>query len=89
MNTASNAIQLLEDAVAKAHAARTMIDDLIVAHDYQDAATLVVQASVALLEAAALLLTSNDEAALEGLERADDLLDAVYTIIDGETDEDE
>jgi hypothetical protein len=34
-----------------------------------------------------LLLQSDPDAALDALERADDLLDAVYDIIDAETDE--
>ncbi len=51
-------------------------------------ATLVTQAAAELLEAAAQLMHSQDESALDALGRADDLLDAVYDIIDGETDED-
>jgi hypothetical protein len=89
MNTAPMAIQLLEQSIKTTDDARAMIDDLIVAHDYQDVASLIAQAAMALLESAALLLKLDDEAALDALERADDLLDSVYTIIDDETDEDE
>jgi hypothetical protein len=78
---------LLQEARGKAEAAAGVIHDLIVAHDYQDVAALVAQAAGELLAAAEALMKSEDEAALEALERADDLLDAVYDIIDGETDE--
>jgi hypothetical protein len=82
MNTSTEALRLLQEARGKAEAAAQVISDLIVAHDYQDVAALVTQAAVALLDAAEELMKSQDER-----ERADDLLDAVYDIIDGETDE--
>lgn len=88
MNTSSEAVRLLQEALASTHAAKQVINDLIVEHDYQDVATLVTQAAAALLEAAAQLMQSKDEDALNALEQADDLLDAVYAIIDGETDDD-
>lgn len=87
MNTSNEAIRLLQEAQSNAQAAKRVIDDLIVAHDYQDVATLVTQAAASLLEAAAYLMQSKDENALDTLEQADDLLDAVYAIIDGETDD--
>jgi hypothetical protein len=64
-----------------------VIDNLIVAHDYQDVASLVAKASAELVSSTMLLLQSDPDAALDALERADDLLDAVYDIIDAETDE--
>ena len=88
MNTSTRAIELLQQAQRSTTEARAVIDDLLAPHDYQDVATLVTQAAVELLEAAAQLMHSQDEAALDALGRADDLLDAVYDIIDGETDED-
>ena len=88
MNTSSEAVKLLNEALEKARAATKVINDLIVEHDYQDVAILVSQASEKLLESAALLMQSDDENALNALDQADDLLDSVYTIIDGETDED-
>jgi len=88
MNTSTNAVQLLHEALEKARAATKVLNDLIVEHEYQDVAILVAQASEKLLESAALLMQSDDEAALNALDDADDLLDSVYTIIDGETDED-
>jgi hypothetical protein len=88
MNTSTHAVQLLHEALEKTRAATRVINDLIVEHDYQDVAILVAQASERLLEAAARLMESDDEAALDALDQADDLLDAVYAIIEGETDED-
>ena len=87
MHTSSEAVNLLQQALSLTGQARTTIDNLIVEHDYQDVATLVTQAAAALLEAAAHLMQSQDEAAIIDLESADDLLDAVYDIIDAETDE--
>jgi hypothetical protein len=88
MNTSNEAIKLLQQALAQTRDAQKVIDNLIADHDYQDVATLVTQAAAALLESAALLMQSKDEAALDALENADDLLDSVYSIIDAETDED-
>lgn len=89
MNTSSEAIRLLEQGLSNARAAAAVINDLIVEHEYQDVAVLVAQASASLLEAATLLMQSKDEDALAALEKTDNLLDDVYAIIDGETDEDE
>ncbi len=88
MNTSAEAAQLLQQALANTRDAVRVIDNLIVEHDYQDVATLVAQAAAALLESAAYLMQSQDELALDALGSADDLLDAVYDIIDAETDED-
>lgn len=88
MHTSSEAIQLLQEALAKTRAATQVINNLVIEHEYQDVAVLVAQAGAALMEAAVLLLESNDEAALDALEQADDMLDSVYKIIDGEVDED-
>lgn len=88
MNTSSEASQRLQQALATTREAINIIDNLIVEHDYQDVASLVGQAAEKLLEAASALMQSDDEAGLQALEGADDLLDAVYDIIDGETDED-
>lgn len=88
MNTSAEAIRLLQEAITTAQAAKRVIDDLITQHDYQDVATLVTQASTTMLESAVLLMQSKDEEALNTLEQADDLLDEVYNIINGETDED-
>lgn len=88
MNTSAEAAQLLQQALANTRDAVRVIDNLIVEHDYQDVATLVAQAAAALLESATYLMQSQDEPALDALGSADDLLDAVYDIIDAETDED-
>jgi predicted membrane chloride channel (bestrophin family) len=88
MNTSSQAIQLLQEAHAKAQAAVDVIHNLIAAHDYQDVAELVAKASAALLESTIYLMQAKDEAGLDAIEAADEYLDEVYAIIDAETDED-
>ena len=87
MSTSGEAIHLLEQARAATSGAQKVIDNLIVEHDYQDVATLVTQAAQALIEAAIQLMQSNDEGAFTMLETSDDLLDAVYDIINSETDD--
>lgn len=69
MNTSTEAVSRLQEALGATRAAGQVIDDLIVAHDYQDIASLVVRAAEALLEAASQLMQSQDEAALEAIER--------------------
>ncbi len=88
MHTSAQAAQLLQEALTKAQAANDVINDLIVEHEYQDVASLIAQAGAALLEAASRLMQSDEAAGLEALDAAEDLLDEVYVIIDGETDED-
>jgi hypothetical protein len=89
VNTTSRANELLQQALRSAREAEDVVNDLIVTHDYQDVALLVTQAASALLESAALLMQSEGEAAFDQIERAEDLLDAVYGIIESELDEDE
>lgn len=89
MSTSQNVIQTLEQASITTRTAIKQIDDLIVEHDYQDVATLIAQAAEALLDAASQLMQSKDEMALETLDRADELLESVYAIIDGDVDDDE
>lgn len=87
MNTSAEAITQLEQALGTTRSAENTIENLIVVHDYQDVAQLVTQAAVALLESATLLMQSQDEVALDRLENADDLLDAVYSIIEADLNE--
>ncbi|MBZ0297542.1 MAG: hypothetical protein K8L99_33610 [Anaerolineae bacterium] len=87
MNTSTEAVRLLEQAFATVRDANNVIDNLIADHDYQDVASLITQAAQALIASAGLLMQSDDEAALEALESAEDLIDAVYDIIDADTDE--
>lgn len=87
MNTTSRASELLQQALTSAREAEGVVNDLIVAHDYQDVALLVTQAAAALLESAALLMQADADAAFDQIEQAEDLLDTVYNIIDGELDE--
>lgn len=87
MNTTSRASELLQQALTSAREAEGVVNDLIVAHDYQDVALLVTQAAAALLESAALLMQADADAAFDQIEQAEDLLDTVYNIIDGELDD--
>ncbi len=87
MNTSSEALRLLQQAASETQQAINVIDNLVVEHDFQDVASLVAQAASALLNSAQQLMQSNDVAAFEAMENAEDLLDAVYDIIDAETDE--
>lgn len=89
MNTSTEAIRQLETALVSARQAVKTIDDLIVQHDYQDVASLIAQAAAALLESASALMKNDDEAGLDQLSRADDVLDAIWNIIDSEVDDDE
>jgi hypothetical protein len=89
MNTSTEAIRQLEQALENARQGVKTIDNLIIEHDYQDVASLLAQSAAALLESAAALMKNEDEPALEHLSRADDLLDAVWNIIDSEVDDDE
>lgn len=88
MNTSTAAIQQLQDSLAGAQKAADTIENLIAEHDYQDVAQLVTHAGAALLEAAKYLMEKDDETAFESLEKAEELLDAVYGIIDAETEDD-
>ncbi|MFZ4828220.1 MAG: hypothetical protein ACOYLB_12780 [Phototrophicaceae bacterium] len=88
MNTSAEVIRILQQATGQAQQANKVLDDLIVPHEYQDVAKLLIEASQALLESASSLMRVDDETALESLETAEDLLDKVYAIIDGEIDED-
>lgn len=87
MNTSTDAIRKLEQAQAETRAAVQIIDNLIAEHDYQDVASLITQAAAALLDCSILLMQSRDEDAITSLERADDLLDAVYDIIESELED--
>jgi len=86
MSISADAIKLLQQAQTTTLDANRAIEDLIVAHDYQDVAMLITQAAGALLESATLLMQMQDEAALDQLEAAEDLIDSVYEIIDADTD---
>lgn len=88
MNTSTRAAELLQQALATTHDAEHVLNDLIVAHDYQDAALLVTQAAAALLQSAALLMQSEGDAAFDAIETAEDVLDTLYQLIDAEIDDD-
>jgi hypothetical protein len=88
MSTSSDVINSLEQALSSVRTSVRQMDDLIVPNDYQDVASLVANAAASLLQSATYLMQSKDEDAFGALEAADDFLDAVYDIIDSETDED-
>ena len=88
MNTSSEAINKLQKALEATNEAKSVVDNLIAEHDYQDVSSLVTEAAATLLEAAIALMESQDESALDKVESAEDLLDSAYNIIDGEVDED-
>ena len=88
MSTSSDVIKSLDQALSSVNTAVRQLDDLIVPNDYQDVASLVAKAAASLLQSATYLMKSKDEDAFGALETADDYLDAVYDIIDSETDED-
>lgn len=87
MNTSAEALKQLEAALANAKQAAKTIEDLITAHDYQDVAHLTTNSAVKLLEAATAFMRSSDEEALEAMESADDYLDEVYGIIEGDLED--
>ncbi|MCU0497225.1 MAG: hypothetical protein MUF87_07740 [Anaerolineae bacterium] len=87
MNTSAEALKQLEAALTNAKQAAKTIEDLITAHDYQDVAHLTASAAVRLLEATAAFMRSSDEEALGAMESADDYLDEVYGIIEGDLDD--
>jgi inactivated superfamily I helicase len=87
MNTSTEAVKRLENARQAAQSAQDVIENLIAEHEYQDIALLLTRAADTLLESAKQLMQSRDEDALSTLENAEDLLDAVWEIIEGEVDE--
>lgn len=89
MNTSAEAVRLLHEALNNARAAKAVINDLITAHDYQDVAELVTMAAASLLESSSLLMQNDDEGAFAALDAAEDALDTVYAIIDGDMDDDD
>lgn len=89
MNTSSEAVKQLTDALDQTRSAADVIQNLIAEHDYQDAAALLTHAAARLLEAATHLMQSEDEPGLEAVESAEDLLEAMWELVEGEVDEDE
>ncbi len=87
--TSGEAITQLEAAITGAHTAAHTIENLLAAHDYQDVAVLAARAGKALLEAAVALMKNDDEAAFRSIETSEDLLDALYDIVDGDLGEEE
>jgi hypothetical protein len=87
MNTSSEAIKQLQESLAAAQKSADTIENLIAVHDYQDVAMLMAHAAAKMLESTILLMEKDDEAALDELENAEDLIEEVYKIIDGDTDD--
>lgn len=84
MNTSAEAIKQLQQALDLTNSASSTIENLVAEHDYQDVATLVSHAAAQLLETALAFMNSQDESALDTLESAEELIDAIYDIIDAE-----
>jgi hypothetical protein len=84
MNTSTEAINRLESARQAVLSAQDVLENLIAAHDYQDVAVLLTRSTATLLESITLLMQMKDEEALNTLDSAEDLLDAVWEIIEGE-----
>lgn len=86
MNTSTEAIKQLQDAIQKIQTSQDVVDNLIAVHDYQDVTSLVIQSAEALLHSAVAFMQSEDENALDLVEGAEDLLEAMYNVIDGDLD---
>jgi len=86
MNTSSEVVKQLQETIEKLQTAQNTLENLIAVHDYQDVAALVIQASEALLHAGIALMQSEDNNALDLVETAEDLLEEMYKIIDGDLD---
>lgn len=87
--TSGEAVSQLETAAQQAHKAALTIDNLLAAHDYQDVAGIAARAGQALLEAAAAFMKNDDEAAFRSIDAAEDFLDVLYDIVDGELGDEE
>lgn len=87
--TTQEVTKQLEQARAATQAALTALNDLIVPHDYQDVATLVGKAALELLQATQALMQADDTTAFAAIERADELIDGAFEIVDAELDDDE
>lgn len=86
MNTSSEVAKQLQETIEKLQTAQNTLENLIAVHDYQDVAALVIQSAEALLHAAVALMQSEDNNALDLVESAEDLLEEMYKIIDGDLD---
>jgi len=87
--TSGEAVIQLEAAITQVQKASHTIDNLLAAHDYQDVAGFAARAGSALLEAAAAFMRGDDEAAFRAIETSEDLMDALYDIVDGELDDED
>ncbi len=89
MNTSTHALELLQQALKPTREAQQVIGDLIAPHDFEDVALLITQAANALLESASHFMKNEDEAAFTAMEKADDFLDEVYSIIEADLSDEE
>lgn len=88
MNTSTEAIKRLQEALATTQDATNIIDNLLATHNYQDVASLLAKAAQKLIEASTKLMESEDEAALDALDLAEDYIDEFYDILDGDLADD-
>lgn len=87
--TTQDVLKQLENAQVGIRAAIAALDRLIVPHDYQDVTALVAKSALELLNAAQALMQSDDTRAFAAIERADELLEGVFDIVEGELDDEE
>lgn len=87
--TSGEAVNQLVAAAQQAHKAALTIDNLLAAHDYQDVAGIAARAGQALLDAATAFMKNDDESAFRSIDAAEDFLDALYDIVDGELGDEE
>ena len=86
MNTSQEAIKQLQSSLSGAKDAADTIENLIAVHDYQDVAGLATLAAASLLEAATKLMEKDDTAAFGAIDDAEELIDAIYGIVDEDLD---
>lgn len=86
MNTSTEAVKKLEAAIETAQNAESVIAELVAPHDYQDVAQLLTRAGNSLLQAASLLMQKEAAQGLEFLDSAEELIDAVYDIIEADSE---
>lgn len=84
MKTSKDVLAKLADAKSTTDDAHTTLRELVAVHDYQDVTGLVIQAAEQLLVAAEQFMQKDSQTALDKIEAAEDLLDELYDIIEGD-----
>lgn len=84
MKTSQDVIRHLEKIIQEAESTEAMMDDLTAPHAYEDVARLSLQGAVALLKASCAFMQTHDEEALEDIDNAEDYIEGIYDIIEGD-----